>query len=231
MQGSTSLSKPLLWLSAHPTGARLAAILFMPAIAVLMTKIVVSMQATVITHSSPEQLLSIALFLFCIELAWMAYVDLRNAALVASLLSSPATHLPDVPPLDTCSPTESTKEIALLNRFFSVVVSTVVLELVGFYAALFSLLVGAVLVIVSQLWFNLLAGVALYPAQSPPVVLFRPKDRVDVLSANCAALFSLSLWPLFGMRLSAAISLLLLITLFLTLKYVPLAYRKLSERP
>lgn len=197
-------------------------------------------------------MITVALLLFCIELAWMAYVDLNNVAKIATQVTAyvdaasdaqnsppivlPAANLelssdqrPDQHPdqlkdIRSLALETKTKESAFLNQFFRIVVSTIALELAGFYAALLSPPLGALIVIFSQLWFNLLAGVQLFPHQSPAIVPFGPRQRVDVLAANSVAIFLLCLWPIAVMKLSVGIGLLMLITLFLVLKYVPLVY-------
>ena len=110
-----------------------------------------------------------------------------------------------------------------LDRFFSVLISTIVLELVGFYVAFFSLPTGGIIVIFSQLWFNLLAGIELYPERVPAVTSLGILERTPILIANGLGLSLLGLWMLWPeshIRIGLASGLLLLITLFLGLKYL-----------
>lgn len=150
--------------------------------------------------SLAERLLAIALALFCPELARMALVDASN-------LTAIAQHQQD----------------SRLDRFLNVLISTVVLELFGFYIAFFSLPVGGIVVISSQLWFNLLAGIALYPGRIPAVTSLGIAERTPILIANGLGLLLLGLWMLWpdsDIRIGVAAGVLLLITLFLGLKYL-----------
>jgi len=228
MRSPSPLTKPLLWLSKYPVVARLVPLVFVPAGVTLLTRSLgsVGIGPAAIALTPAEQLLSIALLLFCIELSWMAYVDLNNVRLISSHTNTCKAEQAEGSAAD-----EQLEQSSLLNRFLGVLASTIVLETTGFYVALFSLLAGALLVVTSQIWFNLFSGVQLFPAQSHPIVLFGPRQRIDVLAANGVAFSSLCLWPAFSMELPAAICLLLLITLFLILKYAPLAYRKLRNYP
>ncbi|MEM6451966.1 MAG: hypothetical protein AAF703_16835 [Cyanobacteria bacterium P01_D01_bin.105] len=221
MLTSPLLTNPLRWLSSHPWVAGLAAVLFLPAIVMLLTHIV---RAQAIATTTAALLITIALLLFCIELARMAYVDLNNVAMTAALLSS-QTELKAATP-ETAA---QAKDYSLLNRFFGITISTIALELSGFYLALFSLQWGALIVIFSQLWFNLLAGIQLFPNHSPAIVPFGIKQRIDVLAANSVAICLLCLWPISAMKLVVGIGLLTLITLFLLLKYAPFAYESLKR--
>lgn len=164
-----------------------------------------------------QQLLASALVLFCIELAIMAKVDLDSIAAVRE-----AAH-----PLELNQP---------LNQFLFVVVSTVVLELLGFYAALFSLPIGALVVVFSQLWFNLLAQIQLRLGQSPALIPFSIAQRLPVVLANGLGLGLISLWfaptlsSILPLELSSGIvmqmrrwisgGLLALVLLFLLVKYL-----------
>ena len=165
-----------------------------------------------------QRLLALALSLFCPEVARMAKVDLDNVAATMQQV-----------------------EDDRLSRFLAVVISTVVLELLGFYAALVSLPGGALVIVGSQLWFNLLADLQLQPEQTPAVVSFKIAQRIPVLIANTAGLLFLSLW--FVLALAPELTLgsvvrvrewlgggmLALVVLFLLIKYLILG-RLLSVR-
>ena len=143
-----------------------------------------------------ERILALALTLFCIELARMAFVDLRNISAVAQQSLDPR-----------------------LQRFRKVTYSTIVLEVVGFYTALGSLPAGALIIIASQLWFNSLANIQLWPKAIPAVVSLPASDRLAVLIANGVGIGLLGLWPIQAVRTWSASGLLVLITLFLAIKY------------
>ena len=242
MQSPSLLTRPLVWLSSHLWVARVVPLLFVPAIVMLLMRVI---WAQAIATTTAALLITIALLLFCIELAWMAYVDLNNvSSITAQKMSqltiretdqcsgeSAALLTSRTVPQTSMSVTEMHSEACnFLNRFFWTLMSTLVLELFGFYSALFSPPQGAFAVILSQLWFNCLAGVQLFPSRSPAIVLFGPRQRIDVLAANTVAILFLGLWPIFGMRLPAGIGLLTLIALFLVLKYAPLIYTKIKGR-
>ncbi|MEM8504618.1 MAG: hypothetical protein AAF716_15855 [Cyanobacteria bacterium P01_D01_bin.1] len=200
----------LNWLSVR----RFIYLLFAPAATGLIWRVIYS-------ETLAQQLLALALALFCVELAIMAKVDLDNIAIVKE------------------------EEDTRLDRFFLVVISTIVLEVFGFYTALLSLPVGALVVVFSQLWFNLLAGLQLHPGRSPAVVSFGLSKRFSVLLANAAGLFLLSLWfiptlssalswelaPSFVIQLRRCLSggLLALVVLFLLVKYVILGVLSITR--
>ena len=175
--------------------SRLAPILFVPAGALLTVQV---MAPESITSS---KLLALALALFCPELAHMAGVDLKNVLAVFSNWPS------------------LSEEDSRLTRFYNVVASTVALEITGFYMALFSLPVGAAIIIASQLWFNLLADVQLAPEKTPPIVQFGASKRKLVIVANIVGLSFLLLWPIQAAQTFLALGLLILIVLFLLIKY------------
>lgn len=127
----------------------------------------------------------------------MAWVDLENIARV-----------------------KAQQEDSHLNRFYTVVVGTIVLELLGFYSALLSLQWGGLIIIFSQLEFNLLAGIQLWPQETPAVVEFGISKRWPVLIANTVGMALLGFWFISDIRIWLAGGLLLLIIIFLLLKYV-----------
>ena len=153
-----------------------------------------------------QRLLALALALFCLELAKMAKEDLDNI-------------------FETLQQTEDTR----LHFFLFVVCSTIVLELIGFYTALAALPIGALAIVCSQLWFNLLAKLQLEPKQTPAVISFGLSQRVPILLANGVGIGLLCLWfvPSLGSKLGVVIQvrqwlaggLLTLVLLFLVIKY------------
>lgn len=172
-------------------------LVFLPAgLGLLIQAAYPALSLTASPISGSQRLLSLSLALFCPELAHMAIVDLCNINRIAKSQGD-----------------------SRLRRFLKVTVSTVVLEVVGFYIALVSLQWGAIAIIFSQLWFNLLAGIQLCPGQSPPVTSCGISDRRAVLLANGLGLGLISLWPLAAARIWLAAGLFTLITLFLVIKY------------
>lgn len=173
---------------------RLIPLLFVPAGLTLLFQVATS--ATV-----AERLLALALALFCPELASLAQIDLENAA-------AASTH----------------EEDSRLRHFHRVIISTIVLEATGFYTTFFSLQWGAILIIFSQIWFNLLAGIQILPSETPPakalqVVSLGIAERQAVLAANILGLGLLCFWFIELARIWLASGLLGLTVLFLVIKY------------
>lgn len=150
-------------------------------------------------QTNAERLLLLALLLFCPELAYMAWVDFTNIQAAAQV-----------------------SEDSRLSLFYKIVFSTFVLELLGFYGALVSLQWGGIIVIFSQLWFNLLAKIQLSPGEAIAIEPFGIAQRLPVLIANGLAIVLFLLWPIASVRLWLALILLLLIMGFLLLKYAVL---------
>jgi hypothetical protein len=146
-----------------------------------------------------ERLLALSLALFCPELARMAWVDLENVAAITQSAIA--------------------QKDSRLNHFYSVLISTIVLELIGFYGALVSLPWGAATVVFSQLWFNLLAGVELSPGENPAIMPLTIANRRAVLVADCLGLGIIALWSIQALQIWLAAGLLGLITLFAIIKY------------
>lgn len=183
----------------------LVPVLFLPAGLGLLMEI--SAAAT-----TAERVLAAAIALFCPELARMAWVDLSNVAAVTQQTEQVAEQMAE-------QMAEQARD-SRLNRFHAVVISTIVLEITGFYLAMLSLPGGAIAVIFSQLWFNLLADIQLYPGQTPAIVPFGRADRRAVLIANGIGLGLLGLWFWQEIRIWLASGLFLLIIIFLLIKYV-----------
>ena len=181
-------------------------LIFLPASLGLLAEVFVA-------PSADQKVLAIALLLFCPELARMAWVDLDNIAAVTNTSAE----------LLALEQSQLDLQGRELSNFRRVVVSTIVLEATGFYVASVSLPGGAAIVILSQLWFNLLAKIQIVPAAPATVEPFGLSDRTTVLSANAVALALLCLWPILWTIPSAHLvlssGLLALIVLFLIIKY------------
>jgi hypothetical protein len=108
-----------------------------------------------------------------------------------------------------------------LQRFTWVTHTTIGLELVGFYLVWVSLGWSSVVVLVSQLWFNLLAGVQLVPESDPPIQPWGIKDRAIVLAADGIGLLLAMLYTLKIYPLVMAIALLTMVLLYVLIKYLP----------
>lgn len=118
----------------------------------------------------PHQLLALAMVLLVIEQAHMARVDLQRAVRVAATYPSQA------------------------RRFGRVLGATIAIEWVGFaWAALGALGLGANLVVVALLGFNLASNMSF---EGDRLYLAGPRDRWDVILADLVGLALLGLWQL-----------------------------------
>jgi hypothetical protein len=143
--------------------------------------------------------LAIALFILCLDQTRMAIVDCLNIQTLQQRgIAAPA-----------------------LQRFTWVTGTTIGLELVGFYLGWRWLGWGSAVVLVSQLWFNLLAGVQLVPEAEPPIQDFGIKDRAIVLAADSLGLLLSVLYAGNIQPLATAIGLLTLVLLYILIKYWP----------
>ncbi len=207
-------------LSVHtPTLRKMVPFLFLPAGMGLLFEIAIA-------PSAAQKILALALALFCPELTRMAWVDLQNIELLTIAKTSSETVDTGSPTIAAATaqpkmtePSAQPQQSQQLNRFRTVVVSTIALEVTGFYLTFASLPVGAVMIVLSQFWFNLLASIQLHPAKPVPIVSLGIQDRQAVLTVNAITAGLLCLWPIQSMRLGLAVALLALTTLFLAVKY------------
>lgn len=145
-----------------------------------------------------RQVLAVATLLLCADQARMAIVDFEQIAAVKQQVQD-----------------------SRVAHFYRITVSTIVLELLGFYSASIWLGWGSVLVLLSQVWFHLLAGVQLHPAAE---VAIQPKgisERFLVLAADGVGLVLVGLWLLQVASLWVATILLLMVILYGVVKYSP----------
>jgi hypothetical protein len=140
--------------------------LYGPAIAALLWQAIVQPEVA-------QKLLAIALLLLSLDLLKMAIFDLEQVALVKSrwLESQPKTVL-----IDETDPR--------LAWFQKVTIVTIVFELLGLYGAWVSLSWGAIVILLSQVGFNLFAQVQLLPDQLEMIQSFGIRDRAIVLIAD-----------------------------------------------
>jgi hypothetical protein len=143
-----------------------------------------------------HQLLALALLLLCIDQARMAVVDLENVKQVKQQVQDPR-----------------------LDNFYWVTVSTIVLELLGFYGSYIWLGWGAILVLLSQVWFNVLAGVQLQPGEENPIQTWGIPERSIVLIADGIGIILVSLWIAQIAPLWMALGLLAMVLIYGWLKY------------
>lgn len=139
-----------------------------------------------------QRLLAMAIFLLSLDLCVMAIFDLQQVARVRALLLSDVR----------------------LDRFYRVTAMTIVLEWVGMYGAQGSLWVGAAVILMSQVGFNLFAGVQLLPDQAEPIVTFGIRDRALVLVADVVGVGLVSLGLVGVMPLGMASGLLGMVVIY-----------------
>jgi hypothetical protein len=145
-----------------------------------------------------HQLMALALSLLCADLARMAVVDLEQVKQVKQQFQD-----------------------ARLDNFYWVTVSTIVLELLGFYSSYIWLGWGAILVLLSQLWFNFLAGIQLQPTEEKPIQSWGVPERKFVLLADGVGVILVGLWILQIAPLWMASGLLGMLIIYGWVKYVP----------
>ena len=147
-----------------------------------------------------QRLLAMAIFLLSLDLWIMAVFDLQQVARVRTLLINDAK----------------------LDRFYKVTMITIALEWVGMYGAQSSLWVGAAVILISQVGFNLFAGVQLLPDQKEPIVTFGIRDRALVLVADGVGVGLVSLGLAGVMPLGMASGLLGMVIIYGGVKIVDL---------
>ncbi|MBJ7900550.1 MAG: hypothetical protein GC158_11660 [Cyanobacteria bacterium RI_101] len=120
-----------------------------------------------------QRLLTLGFALLALDQGRMAALDLRQIDQVKEAL----TPAPEV-----------------LGRFHLLIWSAVIWELIGFYAGLFSLGWGILIVLSSQVWFNAWAPIRLEPEQSP-LIQARPwLEKLGVLAADLLGCGLILLW-------------------------------------
>jgi hypothetical protein len=164
-------------------------ILFLPAIIILAIGVTVNSDLS-------TRLLVMALLLLCLDQMRMAIVDLQNIAAI------PASKKDD-----------------RLNWFRGVTLATIVVELFGFYLAGWYLGVGAIVVLLSQIGFNLCAGIQLEPQSHAPIVVWTWRDRWVVLVADIVGIGLVSFWLAKIATLGMSIGLLGMVLTYGVVKY------------
>lgn len=147
-------------------------------------------------HDLGYQLLALALLLLCIDQARMAVVDLEQVAAVKQQVQD-----------------------SRLDFFYKITVSTIGLELLGFYGAFLWLGWGVAIVLLSQVWFHLLAGIQLQPLAVPPIQAWGVPERLPVLVADGIGLLLVGLWMLQVAPLGMATGLLGMVVAYGCIKY------------
>ncbi|AKG24666.1 hypothetical protein IJ00_15525 [Calothrix sp. 336/3] len=120
-----------------------------------------------------HQILALAMFFFGIEQARMAKLDLQ-------LVHDAQKQVQDV----------------RLQRFKIITIITIILELCGFYLASMYLGWGAIIILLSQIWFNLLVEIKINPNADKYIKPWKITERLPVLFADILGLILMSLWIL-----------------------------------
>ncbi len=135
----------------------------------------------------------------CMEQARMAAVDLAEIAQFQQKTSDPR-----------------------LDRFFIVTVSTIVLELAGFYLAALWIGWGALIVLVSQIWFQCLAKIQLQPS-TEKIIDHGIVPRLPILLADGIGIIFVAFWLAKIAPLIMAITLTTMLLIYGSIKYRTLA--------
>lgn len=125
-----------------------------------------SLSENILSH----QLISFTFFLFSIEQARMAVVDLKHY------------HL------------DKNNDHHNLSKFLKVIIITIIIELLGFYGALFYVGSGAFLVMISQLFFNFFAPLKVVEGENISLQNYPLSEKVAVLLADSIPVMLMILW-------------------------------------
>jgi len=127
-----------------------------------------------------HQIIAIAMCLFCVEQGRMAVKDLQKIAEAKKLV------------IDT-----------RLDKFYIITVTTIIVELLGFYMSSFWLGWGSIIILLSQVWFNLLAAIKIkissQTSAKSTIDIIEPwtiSERLPVLIADVLGLVLISFWML-----------------------------------
>ncbi|MGP1374540.1 MAG: hypothetical protein ACTS3T_17030 [Almyronema sp.] len=170
--------------------ARYMVCLFLPASLGLVAKAFVA-------ELISERVLALALLLLSVEQARMAVVDLEQIAAVSQKAKPPPR----------------------LQWFRQVTLITIALELLGFYIAWVNLGIGTLLVLLSQIGFNLLAGIQIDLTQPVMLQPYGIRQRWLVLMADSIGLLLVSLWCFEIAPLETALALFVMVCGYGVFKY------------
>ncbi len=123
-----------------------------------------------------EQIIAIAMCLFCIEQARMAVKDLQKITEAKKLVTD-----------------------SRLDSFYIITVTTITVEILGFYISSVWLGWGSIIILLSQVWFNLLAAIKIKSSSASNIDIIEPWtifERLPVLFADILGLVLVSFWML-----------------------------------
>jgi tellurite resistance protein TehA-like permease len=141
-------------------------LLFFPACLGVLKQVIWGSQLT-------QQMLALGTFLFCIEQSRMAVKDLQQI-------------------VDAKKQIKDTR----LNSFYQVTAITIIIELIGFYISSIWWGWGSILILISQVWFNLFASIKIQYSSKISIQAWKVTDRLPVLIADIVGLALVSLWML-----------------------------------
>lgn len=107
-----------------------------------------------------------------------------------------------------------------LRQFRRVTLTTIALELAGFYIGILWLGWGALAVLLSQVWFNLFAGIQLQPQAALPIQPYGALKRFPILLADSLGLLLVGLWLTSIWPVGAAGLLFSLVLIYAGIKYL-----------
>jgi hypothetical protein len=105
------------------------------------------------------------------------------------------------------------------SQFLVVIIITIIIELCGFYWALFSVGWGALLVIISQIWFNCFAPLRVVEDENTRLQKYNFPEKIAVLFADFIPLFLMVLWLINFYPLTIAFIILSITLVFGFVKY------------
>ncbi len=122
------------------------------------------------SDSWSDKLLAFAIFLMCLEQGRMALVDLDNIKLVKQQYTD-----------------------SRIDTFPTITIITIIIELLGFYYTFLSLSWGAIIIIISLIFFNVCTKIQLYPSENIMIEPWGISQRLPILLANTLALILIAL--------------------------------------
>jgi hypothetical protein len=149
-----------------------------------------------VSEDLSSSILALGTLVICLEQARMAVVDLEQIAQFQEKIIDPR-----------------------LDRFFIVTISTIVLELLGFYLAALWIGWGALIVLVSQIWFHCLAKIQLQPA-TEKIIDYGIKPRLPVLLIDGIGIILLAFWLAKIAPLIMAVNLTAMLLIYGCFKYL-----------
>jgi hypothetical protein len=161
-----------------------------------------------------NQIIAIAMCLFCIEQARMAVKDLQKITEAQKILTD-----------------------IRLDYFCFITVTTIIVELLGFYTSTLWLGWGSIIILLSQIWFNLLAAIKIQSLSQTstknPIEIIKPwtiSERLPVLIADILGLVLVSFWILKFASFWISLILCTMVVIYLGIKLISTVYIYLNNR-